>query len=506
MPGDSVMAKTNQDGMEPDQIITELYKSLNIDFTFQPRLNLIEGLLTLADLGKISDILEQKNWGNLYSSLQDEKNRLDKRDCRLIAPDPKTNNSINTWNEPNLLTAAVFTQFAPNAQNQFQGLQLLLLYLVTKKSTKAVEFANEMLLSAKTDSPRFKILQQLPKLVEVKSSYIAQLEVALALQRHQSLSNIQRNFVLTLERLVVAANNEVYSSSPPQPPHLGGLLKNEGQLVVPLPGEVPPDTGRVFKLPGNDGETDEPDVDLGWVYVPKKPTEDTEENHEEDTEAEARRTRYWLRNAANRSINDEAIFSPLEKIILNQYLNKNLTYIDSPEKTAAALLIGLMYATGRSIEEIIAAKIGAEKTFSPDGAYRKALPATKKPTDSKENKIVSLELPDVLKTWFMRQDPSSICNISIGNILHLSVDDAKEIIKSELDVLRENGRFRIKFSRIPAGLPAELSARTRNSAITYLLAYSDEQEVPTLLYYQRLTEPILIAAYQEVIKHMFPKC
>ena len=86
----------------------------------------------------------------------------------------------------------------------------------------------------------------------------------------------------------------------------------------------------------------------------------------------------------------------------------------------------------------------------------------------------------------------------------LDEETAREEIKYALKRLRKNGRYRIKLSRLPVGLPAELSARIQNSAITYLLAGRADQQMPTLLYYQQLSPTTLRNAYSEAIRHMFP--
>ena len=508
------MTSVDQKNPEEASTISLIYTLMGIDEELEARLNLIKRLGTLVKLAIDSRIGNDQLWQQWATALEDDEKSLLKDGWLTVQNDSKTNNPINIRASTARIPAAL-CQGIIGPLGQYLGLLVLLLNAIAdNKSAHLTHFADEVRLASETKKHRFDLLKTFPSIYDTENGYLTKLEIAITKQREKQLSILENNFISAVEKLLEIAKNCQKAKppivAPPQSPSPGGDNQWVEGSVIHFDPSDRKENGSIYQFPTEFDVYGEPEQPH-WGYVPPPPDGEEEEASDEQQNAEARRSRYWLRNAANRTINDETILSPIEKLVLTKYFHEHLGLHPTSANSSTALLIGLMYATGFSLEELLAIEVSDSGIITPNGIYRRQIPQTSEgytPPDEAQIayifNTIELPLPNILRNWFFANHSKFTANRSLGEILSLSKEEALRSMKTALKALRNSGRFRIKLPRIEAGLRAELSARIQNPAITYLLACSKDQELPTLIYYQQLSPTALQSAYEEAIKYMFP--
>jgi hypothetical protein len=491
----------------------DIYRIFGVDQLFQPRLNLIQKLNGLVELAQRLNIGNGDIWLQWQTSISGENDRLIQENFALVAPDPATGNPLDIRGTPYKIATAFLQEPTDNFDLQLiERYRILLVLLLTTLSSPPVEpldfteIATQIRLSLKSKSKRLTLLLALPLPDKDHASYLNILKNHITSIKIRASSGVEHNFLSATQKLIDQAI-AVTNDTPISP-----------KIVSPKPSIKPwnglskesffPDdnteNGTIRQFPPQtdvDGEPDEP----VWIYLPP----DDEETSQEEQDAQSRRSRYWLRHAANRSINDEAIFTPIERRVLMSHLHAHLSDTKAPKVSAIALLIALSYATGLPFNELMEKEISDQGTFTSDGIYRRTLPPVIGYSSNDDEHalpvfdLIELKLPPIIRQWFIVNQHHLKTPKTLENVLKLDAETVLTGIKKTLDKLRDKGRYRIKLSRVPVGLPAELSARIQNPVITYLLAGRPEQEMPILLYYQQPSPQMLQSAYQQAIQHLF---
>lgn len=237
-------------------------------------------------------------------------------------------------------------------------------------------------------------------------------------------------------------------------------------------------------------------------------TDDTKLATEEEIDQQSQESRYWLIRHEKIVPTDYGRFTMPERTKIIQFINDKIVSTDHSLQTAAGL-IGTMYLTGLTLEDLLNSSFGDDQTFKEAGGYRRniRMPREGFVPDEIQMKYISafttelnLQLPEPIASWlgnlYMPQG-------TIGKSLNLELEDAKQYVYTALKVLREKGCYqRIRAERIPAALTIETTLMFRDPLITFLLAAKSTQAAPKLSYYATHSASKLTQCYEQVTKKM----
>lgn len=231
-----------------------------------------------------------------------------------------------------------------------------------------------------------------------------------------------------------------------------------------------------------------------------------------EIEQQVQESRYWLIRHEKIVPTDYGRFTLAERIRIAQFINDGILSSDTNKKLAAGL-IGTMYITGISLENLFQASFGNDQIFKVGGVYRREIRLAQdafSPIEAQINHIspftteLSLQLPSPVAEWL---DGLYIIGNTLGKRLGIDLDEAKQHVHAELESLRAHGCYqRIRAERIPSALAIETTLMFRDPLITFLLAAKSTQGAPKLSYYVTHSAEKLSQCYERVTKEMVNPC
>lgn len=237
-------------------------------------------------------------------------------------------------------------------------------------------------------------------------------------------------------------------------------------------------------------------------------TDDAQLATEEEIDQQSQESRYWLIRHEKIVPTDYGRFTMPERIKIIRFINDKIVSADRSMQIAAGL-IGTMYITGLTLENLLNSSFGDDQTFKEAGSYRREIRMPREGFVPNEIQIeyiapftteLSLQLPEPIASWvgnlYMPQR-------TLGQSLELELEDAKQHVYAALKILRDKGRYqRIRAERIPAALAIETTLMFRDPIVTFLLASKPTQGAPKLSYYIAQSAGKLAQCYEQVTKKM----
>lgn len=286
--------------------------------------------------------------------------------------------------------------------------------------------------------------------------------------------------------------------------------------------EAQPDTGKltIHKINLSRSIDNEPPEFINlFALNPENLTNENGEGSSEDEivseseiDQQTQESRYWLIRHEKIVPTDYGRFTLAERMRIAQFITDGIVSSDTNKKLAAGL-IGTMYVTGLSLEDLFLAHFGNDQTFKIDGVYRREIRLAQdafSPNKTQINHIspiateLLLQLPEPIAEWLA--DLYTIGK-TLGKRLGVDLEEAKQHVHSELETLRANGCYqRIRAERIPSALAIETTIMFRDPLITFLLAAKPTQGAPRLSYYVTHSVEKLSQCYERVTKKMVNPC
>ena len=296
------------------------------------------------------------------------------------------------------------------------------------------------------------------------------------------------------------------------PVRLEPVVKSPDRVVPPVLdtlSETPaPGHLDVRELAPGDSATGE-HPDRLELFVAADADGDAPPPSEQEIEVSARESRYWSVRLQRLVPGDASRLTSIEQRRVARLLTQWMQANDNDRGLAAGLL-ALTYVTGLGLDGVLRAPVGAEGTFGPEGAYRRAI---RQPPDAfvpGEDVHAALEpraqqlvltLPTPVSSWLQLR-----CNGTDGalmDVLGLDEGQARKHVSAALDELRDNGRFqRIRLARVEAALPQELTLAYRDPTVTHLLSGREAHVAPVLAYYVVHSYGELAKCYSQTTERM----
>ncbi len=291
--------------------------------------------------------------------------------------------------------------------------------------------------------------------------------------------------------------------------------KNTFLGVSDIPSE-PLDGGDlvVHKFIKSLGIDDEPPefINLFAIQLTHEETQESAEDDlaasEDEVEQRARESRYWLIRHEKLVPTDYGRFTMPERKQIAKFINDEIVSSDHSKQIAAGL-IGTMYLTGLSLEDLLQTSFGGDQTFARGGVYRRKIRLAQDAFTPNEiqlkdiapfTTVLTLQLPQPIASWL---DNLYMLSNTLGQSLNLELEDAKKHVYAALKVLRAKGCYqRIRAERIPAALAIETTLMFRDPLITFLLASKPTQGAPKLSYYVAHSAKMLAQCYEQITKKM----
>ena len=237
-------------------------------------------------------------------------------------------------------------------------------------------------------------------------------------------------------------------------------------------------------------------------------TDDTQLATEEEIDQQSQESRYWLIRHEKIVPTDYGRFTMPERTKIIRFINDKIVSADRSMQIAAGL-IGTMYITGLTLENLLNSSFGEDQTFKEAGGYRREIRMPREGFVPNEIQIeyiapftteLNLQLPEPIAPWV---DNLYTPQRTLGQSLELELEDAKQHVYAALKILREKGRYqRIRAERIPAALAIETTLMFRDPIVTFLLASKSTQGAPKLSYYVTQSAEKLAQYYNQVTKEM----
>lgn len=237
-------------------------------------------------------------------------------------------------------------------------------------------------------------------------------------------------------------------------------------------------------------------------------TDDTKLATEEEIDQQSQESRYWLIRHEKIVPTDYGRFTMPERTKIIRFINDKIVSADRSMQIAAGL-IGTMYITGLTLENLLNSSFGEDQTFKEAGGYRREIRMPREGFVPNEIQIeyiapftteLNLQLPEPIAPWV---DNLYTPQRTLGQSLELELEDAKQHVYAALKILREKGRYqRIRAERIPAALAIETTLMFRDPVVTFLLASKSTQGAPKLSYYVTQSAEKLAQYYNQVTKEM----
>ncbi len=220
----------------------------------------------------------------------------------------------------------------------------------------------------------------------------------------------------------------------------------------------------------------------------------------------AKQAKYWLARAGSLSRVSRTNLNPIEKQVFLEFIQTEIQNPDA-KKSLRAAIVGLVYATGKPVENVIFEPIGIDGLFTLDGEFRchiPPLPIFYRSTDD-DSKIqpVYVSLPEVLRDWFKINRQQLSGNTSIAEAFSLKCKGSKKSIKKDLDSLRDRGRYKINLNRLEAALASEITQRFRDPVLIACLVGDFNQNSPVLTNYRAVSSAEVASAYRQVTAVLF---
>lgn len=237
-------------------------------------------------------------------------------------------------------------------------------------------------------------------------------------------------------------------------------------------------------------------------------TDDAKLATEEEIDQQSQESRYWLIRHEKIVPTDYGRFTMPERTKIIRFINDKIVSADRSMQIAAGL-IGTMYITGLTLENLLNSSFGEDQTFKEAGGYRREIRMPREGFVPNEIQIeyiapftteLNLQLPEPIAPWV---DNLYTPQRTLGQSLELELEDAKQHVYAALKILREKGRYqRIRAERIPAALAIETTLMFRDPIVTFLLASKSTQGAPKLSYYVTQSAEKLAQYYNQVTKEM----
>ena len=493
--------------VEPDSAhkdsVREIKQKLNLDEDFHAVRNLVEILLPLLECGHTSE--RQQAW---LKALNEIKTNGIARGWGRLPPSGRGGNPLGGQFSKYPIPSMLLQPLDPRISKQAQGLiQLFLCSMLCNYEKNHAETAQEL---RKAFTKNLTLVEQLPFYTDFEN-YAEELSGRLIDAQHKQHDKPTTELLNLAKNLLSSAYkpSDEPTTVQPTPPYINKPIAFIGTgLITTCPtehGYVTP-----FKVgPAIDDGTEGPtsvQIFIGTEVIDVDGLLPTEE--EVDTQASL--SKFWIRRQQSLIPTDSGRLTPIEKRHFIAFIQAGICSNDAAERVSAGLL-GTMYVTGQSLEQVLGCSTGSMQTFSSDGLYRIDL---KQPIDAYKPKPkallslvpatadIALLLPEPVHSWI-----KSFCDDSktqtLSESLCLTVAEAKDHLQKALEKLRSNGLFqRLRIERIPAALAIELTLAHRDMVTTFLLSSTDNHAPPMLSYYLAHKVEYLEKCYESVTQEM----
>lgn len=490
------------EGSPYQEAVAEIENAFTVDRTFPGERDLTEELIDLLE--KLQESPRQKSW---LQALREIKEEGEKRGWRKLAQGDYSAGNKLSGNIDNYRVAAFILQPAVEAQYENLVLALKLLYL----SVLIKDPINHRL-SATANNLRLKVVWlslSIDRLSKFSSGSVHSYLREFIKETDSSNKFIKELHGLIENLLRKSTGKESLLTPSPAPPAEPAPIK------IPLPNIV-----HIIKRPGvrpfsggdllvggfrnlDDPEASSPDL-VDFISL-----KGDEGSSEIELQQKLKESKYWLARHSKVIPSDWGRFTPLEHAKIVEYLHTHLKS-ESVKSRNVAGLIGLIFITGMTLEELYSCSLGDDQVFSKDCIYRKEI---RKPDDAweptEEQKpyletiatILELPLPEPICQWLSKLGLSS--KKSFKDVLKMDFLSAEKQVEMALNEIREGGLYkRVRMSRLLSALSLETTLIFQNPVITYQLAATMNQGAPSLSYYAALDADELSVCYEKVTSEM----
>lgn len=369
---------------------------------------------------------------------------------------------------------------------------ILILYISHQKSPlSANEACREIRLSARAVDPRNILLSKLPSLSGEPDDYLSRLRKSLKSLEADKVAKTQQKLFYVLQNLANMERTRAQSfrSKNDYSTAIIESKKRSPSDDVKLPGKIK----QIYETTSEPGEPPSKEI----VFE----SDDKAADDPIIFDFAVRKAKSWVQKSETLSRVDTSSINELEMSELVKQL-KLLLEKDFNE-SVIGFAVALVYLLGLDVTQVINTKWGAIGFIDLQGRLIKTLPELPKIFRSDRHTSPDncfLPLPDWVFTWLEKHAQRLAGSDSL---LAATAQTEKNFLSKVHRLLRhwrQNGRYRLKLSKLTAALSAELTYQTRDPLVITTIAGDLKTEPPVLMYYRVLGSDELTRSYQKATK------
>lgn len=213
--------------------------------------------------------------------------------------------------------------------------------------------------------------------------------------------------------------------------------------------------------------------------------------------------------------------TPFSRVALNymeiddvRYFVSKFNQSENMDTQRTELLLCYVIALGMSIEEIYKLKLGASCDLTRNGIYRHRIvqPANAFKTNKENenafvnnNSLISFKLPNLVTDLQSNMSKILSESISIERLIGWRLETSNKRVNDLIKERRHPSYNRISINRLRLHLRTQLSIKTRDPLVIYLITGKDNEDAPVGMYYGGLPISKLQTIYTETLQGIFPK-
>jgi integrase len=495
--------------MEPinaNQILNDFLKSMGILESYPPLVDLVERLQVIAPVVLESDIpgLNEEFWDSHLGIIANELKKRGR--VRRGGTRYQGNSAGGNFHLSELCGAIQASAEDERVNRQYLGL----IALMAARSLSGLPGEIEQ---------RYRNAQQIRRLVLGNAPVTKQvlgelpeftLETAGRYYFHlyRKIGNL-KNKILNLppdDRKFLRLVEWLLNGYPPIRKAPANLKDLSGQQSESRYTSIP--WGAESRLPGDITDTDEySDDENRGQEAPERhrsyeeTADDDEYIDDRNVALKARQARYWLARTESFSIINRSNLNEIERKVLTDYLSKNIPSKNEQE-SLIALVIGIVYMTGRSVKNVLDSPFGPEGIITPQGDFRCSFPKLpivyRGGKQDAEVQSIQIPIPGLLREWFDRNKYRLVNKGSIGKTFSINGEQMLKEVKIRLRSLRCHGRYGLKLKRIQVALAAQVTLSFRDPVLTAVFAGDFNENVPVLSYYRAVSRAEVHEVYEQI--------
>ena len=216
-----------------------------------------------------------------------------------------------------------------------------------------------------------------------------------------------------------------------------------------------------------------------------------------------------MQGIQNKTTISAGVFSDMELRRVQDYLS-TLESVSTHEKLESRLLVGLSLALGKDIRDILSMSCGAKGVINSRGLVSMSIIRPEscfQPTSNDQPfrgilEMVQVRLPDPLDSVVSKY-ASTLKPMPLSECLRTPAPKLYEAISRDMEELRMNGTYDISYGAIASALSAEIQLRTESPLFVFHLTRKKGEVMPSLGWYQALTDEQIREAYRESASYLF---